>query len=1095
MNTGVSNSICDVIAQWADKQPDHLAFTDLDNFGNATGSLTYGEFYNKVAALGSCLKQRCDAGKNAVLMYHRGLDFIISFMACQYAGVVPIPVHVPKKKGSNKKLIEIINSSTAPVVLTDSRTIANLDKINDYREWPRKTHYEATDELLYQATGIAEPYKTSSNSPHAFIQYTSGSTSQPKGVMITHKNCLYNLEMIRLASGGNPNSVYVCWLPHFHDLGLVAHYLAALYCGGHNVLLSPSSVVQNPSVWLKAITEYGGTITGAPNFAYQLCVDKVHNSNLVHLDLSTLDLVINAAEPIKPNTIRSFINKFSTCGFKSHAFLPAYGMAEATVFISCGEKTQEPIFKKIDRHQFSVHGIAKVVDGNRTENTQEFVGCGKSWLEEEIKIVDPDTGLEKMPNSVGEIWVSGDHVMNGYFNNPEATSETLALLHGCSTKYLRTGDLGFIDENGELFVTGRVKDLIIINGANYYPQDIEHAMEEASKFVRKGCLAAFSVGNNSSEEVIVAVEVTSQALKEIKSNAKIFTQMAGVLCEAVGTKLDINLKKIIFLKPGQIDKTSSGKIKRQACKQMYLDGYEGNLSVWPDKSTNNIANESHIMKNIQQILSAVNELGGEHLKVFSTLMQILSEKHNIHLGDFDLDQSIFFYGIDSINIVDIHAEMEKRLGATIKSDAFFEANNFLDMIDAIVKCMDNNECTTRERSLRKDIETRFEVLKAEFEKAQATLPHADRSGNVLLTGASGYVGIYLLKEILDSTDFTVHCVVRAANETLGWDRIVRNAARYQISFPASQAERVKITIADISKERMGLSRDKYEEIANKVDSIYHCAAIDNFYLPYSVLKKTNVYGTVEMVKFATVGKIKPLYYVSSCAASLLENRDDKIQTIGLINGYAQTKYVSEKIIMRLIDRGFPAINYRFGYLYSLEADMADENESFETFLSSIYEMGRMPDIDIVFDLTPVEYAAKSILKTSVTQESQRKTNYIFYNPSPLKWSDIKEYFKEIHRDMEVVPIAEFTKCFQDHVRSSNRKSVKLLKSVVSEDVQKQINTMFKNVKCDDVGLIQDWCPPCDGKFARHYVDIAFDWKGKSVAHKTVQAKEEEAILE
>ena len=510
------------------------------------------------------------------------------------------------------------------------------------------------------------------------------------------------------------------------------------------------------------------------------------------------------------------------------------------------------------------------------------------------------------------------------------------------------------------------------------------------------------------------------------------------------------------------------------------------------------------MLNIEKTLELVTSMGPLHLKVFSTIMPILTKKYNVRMADFDVNKSIFFYGIDSIKIIDIHGELEKTLKCTIPTVAFFEANTFIDMIDDIVKSITgerpSQEVTDNAAMLREEITTHTSRLSQRYSTARETLANSGRRyGGCFLTGASGFVGGYLLKELLDATDDVVYCLVRAKDEPAGMQRILTNAKKYNIKFPPGAADRIKPVIGDASKPCFGLSDNVYQQLAETLDSLYHCAAVDNFYLPYSVLKNTNVFGTTEIAAFAMTRKIKPLYYISSCAANLINNDLSDFSVVGLVNGYAQTKFVAEKIIQNLIAQGFPAMNFRLGYLYSLRLEQIDshasfeqmlaavskaydnldesvlgDEDAFENFLAAIPKIGAVPALNAVFDLMPVEYAAKSIVATSLQGAAADKADYTFYNPYPLQWSDLVAYFKRHYRRMEIVPLDVFVERFQDYVRASEKKSIKLLKSVVSPELESQLNRMFAGIDTDRVDAFERWCPPCDRRFTEHYIDFAIN---------------------
>jgi thioester reductase-like protein len=444
-----------------------------------------------------------------------------------------------------------------------------------------------------------------------------------------------------------------------------------------------------------------------------------------------------------------------------------------------------------------------------------------------------------------------------------------------------------------------------------------------------------------------------------------------------------------------------------------------------------------------------------------------------------------------LKIIEIHSTLEAELGCQIPTEAFFYANTFLGMIDDIARVISNEDSLkvrlTHSQPLNVEIENALEYLLRNCDD-KVDLSQNTQTKTCLLTGASGFVGTYFLKELLDTTDLNIACLVRAANEEAGLQRIKKTAQKFDVKLLQGWENRVQIIIGDMSKKRFGLEENRYDELAKNIDSVYHVAAVDNFYLPYDIIKNTNVVGTIEVADFALSGKVKPLYNVSSCATSLLEECVEKPIPIGLVNGYAQTKYVTEQIVLRLAEQGYPWVNYRLGYLYSLGVEHIAKNtplqnpfaekayeyldeDAFENLLCAIYHIGCIPDLDADFDLMSVEYAAKAIISTSLLPTNERKHNYTFYNPHPLNWSDVIRYFDKLDKHIELVPLRSFVDKYEEYIRCTNKKGMKLLKSVVSPELENQLNTMFRNISTDQVDTYLHWCPPCDKQFAHQYIEF------------------------
>jgi acyl-CoA synthetase (AMP-forming)/AMP-acid ligase II len=404
---------------------------------------------------------------------------------------------------------------------------------------------------------------------------------------------------IAQAFGHTPETIVVGWLPLFHDMGLIGNVLQPLYLGRPCILMSPVDFLQRPFRWLQAISHFQATTSGGPNFAYDLCVRKIKPEQKASLDLSNWEIAFTGAEPVKAETLERFAETFKDCGFRKEAFYPCYGMAETTLFISGGSKTIPPVVKQVAKDTLEQNQIAVSTEDNIAKN---LVSCGQTRLDMQIKIVDPEALIECPPDRVGEIWVSGTSVAQGYWNRTSATKETFKayLADTQEGPFLRTGDLGFVQDN-ELFITGRIKDAIIIRGQNYYPQDIEQTIEKSDQALRPGCSAAFTIEIKGTERLIVVQEVERSYLRKL--NMK---EIVGNFREAVTAEHGLQVYATVLVKPGSIPKTSSGKIQRYACRTKFLNG---SLDVVEDWSENPQCKSEflHLQEEIELVLQKANQ--------------------------------------------------------------------------------------------------------------------------------------------------------------------------------------------------------------------------------------------------------------------------------------------------------------------------------------------------------------------------------------------------------------------------------------------------------------------------------------------------------
>ncbi|MBW4689760.1 MAG: AMP-binding protein [Komarekiella atlantica HA4396-MV6] len=524
--------------------------------------LTYKQLDSQARAIGALLQSMGAHGERALLLYPPGFEFITAFFGCLYAGVIAVPAYPPRRNQKVSRLQAIVANSQAKFLLTTASELVNIESRLPQNLELIGLHRLATDNLNSNLA-LEWQQPNLSESTIAFLQYTSGSTGTPKGVIVTHRNLLHNEQLVKIAFGHTEKSIIAGWLPLFHDMGLIGNVLQPLYLGVPCILMSPVAFLQKPVRWLQAISRYKATTSGGPNFAYDLCVDKITASQRESLDLSSWDVAFNGAEPIRAETLKRFAATFKPCGFRWEAFYPCYGMAETTLFVSGSLKTAPPIFYPVNKAALEQNQVlASAADDS---DLQTIVGCGMTMFDK-IVIVDPKSNTQCPPEQVGEIWVSGLSVAQGYWNRLEETKQTFSayLEDTGEGPFLRTGDLGFLYK-GELYVTGRLKDVIIIRGRNHYPQDIELTVEQSHPALHSGCGAAFAVEVEGKERLVIVQEVERSYLRSLDVN-----QVVKAICKAVSQQHELQVSAVLLLKIGSVPKTSSGKIQRHACKAGYL---------------------------------------------------------------------------------------------------------------------------------------------------------------------------------------------------------------------------------------------------------------------------------------------------------------------------------------------------------------------------------------------------------------------------------------------------------------------------------------------------------------------------------------------
>ncbi|WP_437675091.1 amino acid adenylation domain-containing protein [Sorangium sp. So ce131] len=557
----------------AEQRPTAHAYTFLLDGELDARSMTYGELDRRARAIAASLGPHAPAGERALILVPPGLDFIAAFFGCLYAGCIAVPVPLPQRKRGLLRVLAIARDCRPRVVLTTELFLAAVEQL---REDPSLAELSALRCLAVDNLpdglegGFCPPRVT--DATVAFLQYTSGSTGAPKGVVLTHGNLLCNELMIQRAFGHTEESVIVGWLPPHHDMGLIGNILQPLYMGVPCVQLAPEHFLMRPYRWLAAISRYRATTSGGPNFAYELCVSKIPPEQRADLDLRSWKVAFNGAEPVRAATLDRFADAFAPSGFRRDVFYPCYGLAEATLLVTGGAPEAPPVVRAVDRAALeqgrAVFDPLDPLDplGPRDpEAGLALVGCGRSPAGEQVAIVDPETRAPCADERVGEIWVAGPSVAQGYWERPEDTASTFgARLSTGEGPYLRTGDLGFLSA-GELYVTGRLKDLIIVRGRNLYPQDIELTAEQSHPGLRAGGGAAFSVDLDGEERLVVVQELSRRASADL-------ADVAAAVRAAVADRHEVTPHEVVLIKPGSLPRTTSGKVQRKECRARLLDG-------------------------------------------------------------------------------------------------------------------------------------------------------------------------------------------------------------------------------------------------------------------------------------------------------------------------------------------------------------------------------------------------------------------------------------------------------------------------------------------------------------------------------------------
>ncbi|MEH1967623.1 beta-ketoacyl synthase N-terminal-like domain-containing protein [Nostoc sp.] len=656
-----SETLVDVLRYRGIQQPQTLGYTFLVD-GESEGSrLTYGALDKLARAIATYLQTFAKPGDRVLLLYPPGLEFITAFFGCLYAGLIAIPAYPPRQNQSIARLGAIVSDAQATAILT---TTALLPIVKNYFA----DNPELASLKLLASDAISDVIAQEWQAPNidgntlAFLQYTSGSTGMPKGVMVSHSNLLHNLAYIDQGWNHTANSVMVTWIPFFHDMGLIYGVLQPLYYGFPSYIMAPVSFIGRPIRWLQAISRYQATHSSAPNFAYELCVRKITAEQGASLNLSSWQVASNGAEPVKAETLQRFAKAFASCGFQETAFCPAYGLAEATLKVTTVEAQTQPIIIKVEATALAQNRVVLATAEN--SKARLLVGCGNSKQgDTQIAIAHPELLRRCLPDEVGEIWVAGASITQGYWQQPENTKSTFAayLADTGEGPFLRTGDLGFL-QDGELFITGRLKDLIIIRGHNHYPQDIELTVTNSHSALGTQGVAAFTIEVDGEEQLVVACEVERTAVRKLDAN-----KVIGCIRQAVTTQHELEVYAVLLLKPVSIPKTSSGKIQRYATRAGFLAGTLEVVGQWRKAGEEGRGAREQGSRGAGEQGELRSRKSGDKgaAEIQDWLVNKISQRQNIAPHSIDPRESFAYYGLDSIAAVSLSADLEDWLGCQL----------------------------------------------------------------------------------------------------------------------------------------------------------------------------------------------------------------------------------------------------------------------------------------------------------------------------------------------------------------------------------------------------------------------------------------------
>jgi len=671
-SAAAASTLIDVLRHWAAAKPNSIACTFLIDGEEQEANLTFAELDRAARAVAAELVRQLGEARHgaaALLLYPPGLEFIPAFLGCMYAGVVPVPVSPPRSAKHIERLAAVSKDCGARIAFTSGSLHARESELFAMAPALAALPVVASDGI---EASLAENFEPRALDPNglAFLQYTSGSTGTPKGVMVTHANLLANLRAIHSSSASDKDFVLVSWLPIFHDMGLIGSTLYPLWRGDRLVFMSPFAFLEKPIRWLRAITRYKGQMAIGPNFALDLCARKITDEEKRGLQLSSWKTLWCGAEPVRAETLRRFDKAFGRYGFRSSTHLPCYGLAENTLLTTVGSPGLEPRILCVDPGALEQGLVAAPRDAAKK---LELVGCGSIRDESRLAIVDPESCRELRPDRVGEIWVHGPSVAQGYWQRPEETTQTFGahLADSDAGPFLRTGDLGFVHA-GELYVCGRLKDLIIIRGRNLYPSDIEAAAEREVSFSRANGVAAFAIDGADTEKLVIVVELPDEVVTNL-ADAALLAKAEALIERVRGTiasEFEAPVHEIVCVKQGTFPRTTSGKVQRGRCKKLYLA--DELAIVFPARrvARSSVAASPKAAIPTEPLSTAPQR--STELLIEDAIRGWLREEQKRELGEIDKDVAITDLGVDSLGVVEIVNDIERATGKKLHPEALYQ---------------------------------------------------------------------------------------------------------------------------------------------------------------------------------------------------------------------------------------------------------------------------------------------------------------------------------------------------------------------------------------------------------------------------------------
>lgn len=961
-------------------------------------SFTFKEVHDEARRIAADLKRLgLKKGQRVLVFSSQTHDNILSLFGTLYAGGIIVIIPPPVDEQKKLRFRSVLKSAHPRFLLCNSFLAPILEK-SMYPKFIPVFIMKALIRLVkgFSLFNIDESRCSSKDyipvnvdtDDTAVLQYSSGSVSEPKGIMLSHRNIISNMRDIARTAHYEMTDPSVGFAPFFHSIGLVYHGLFNVFVGYNSINISPLAFMEKPLRLFEIASRYRAFLIAAPNSIYRLCAEVIDPEDVKSLDLSSIKAAGNGSEAIDIATLQGFSEKMETTGFSIDSFTPGYGLSETTILVSCQNKPAPVNTVRVDAGKVAENLFIECNDSS--DDTREFVSSGEILESFEVRIVNPETLSLCGDKEIGEIWVQGPAVSRGYWKNEAETRKAFYnTIHGEDGFYLRTGDLGILHKN-HLFVTGRIKELIIVNGKNYYPQDFE--LEVNGMHELKGTVsAAFSVYRNGREQFIICIE----AEQDLGSLPVISKRISSLLL----SKFGLAPNEILFVESDSLPRTDNRKIRRISVKEQFLGN---NLKpVWTA--------DYHINRNDKDNLN--KEQSDD---IDSRISRELVLNFNLESRVQSTD-NLLEAGMDSLAITRFIFSIEKMFDVSIQFSDVINNPTVKNLADLIRSIREGTHQTRIDgANLENEVHLPEDICFDDY-----TCPDIGSVKTVFLTGTTGFLGAYLIHEILLQSDAEIFCHVRADDEVSGMLRIRKNLEDYHL-WDDSMKERLIPVIGDLGEPSLGMSRKDYDRISAHADLVLHNGAQLNFLYPYELLKQVNVGSTIEAIRLCTVNKPKRLVYVSSYSVfdnpsyfdSTIDETVDTSHWKGFLLGYSQTKWVAERCIGQGRKKGLDAVIFRPGQITGDTKNGIWKATDFASqFLISSVQLGMVPDIDVFVPMTPVDYIGRAIVAIML-RNSDLVVDFHLLNRDVQTIAELTEFFKDAGLNIDRVPFDVWKAAFE-----------------------------------------------------------------------------------